>query len=97
MASINDQEKDPFSVSVYPNPFSSSTVIGYTLEKSAEIKIELTDILGKQIAVIANGKEPAGNHQITLDGKLYALHSGIYIVKITSNDIVSTKRIVLNE
>jgi len=97
MAAVQDHEKDPFSVSVYPNPFSSSTVIGYTLEKNADVKIELVDIFGKQIAVIADGKELAGNHQITLDGKCFSLQSGIYIVKITSNNVVSTKRIVLNQ
>ncbi|MCC6548704.1 MAG: choice-of-anchor J domain-containing protein [Ignavibacteriaceae bacterium] len=64
----------------YPNPFNPATKINFGLEADAQVKLTVFNILGQQVAVLANGFLSAGNHSVTFDAK--NLTSGIYMAKI---------------
>ena len=50
-------------VSAYPNPFKTSTRIRYKLTDAAEnVRVEITDALGRRLDVIQQGKKPAGEY-----------------------------------
>jgi hypothetical protein len=66
----------------YPNPFNSRTVIKYQLDKSANVKIVIYDILGKEITTLINKTVSAGNNQIEVDLSKYKLSSGVYLYKL---------------
>jgi len=51
-------------VSNYPNPFSESTSITFTLTKDAFVEIEVYNALGKNISNLGGENLPAGNHSI---------------------------------
>jgi glucuronoarabinoxylan endo-1,4-beta-xylanase len=53
----------------YPNPFSSSTAISYQLNKQADVKVTIYDILGREIKKFTMGDQAVGAHGITWDGK----------------------------
>lgn len=63
----------------YPNPFNSSTTISYSLADESMVKIEIYNIMGKKIAVLAGGKENPGNHQVRWNTK--DLSSGVYFCR----------------
>ena len=68
----------------YPNPFNPTTTIPFELDEPSEVTGRVYDIMGRQIAVLANQEEfPAGDH--TLQFNASGLTSGIYILRIELN------------
>lgn len=77
----------------YPNPFNSSTTIRYTLNKNALVSFLIFDINGKKIWEQPAHEQHSGEHalQITLDN----LATGLYFYRLTVDEFVETKRLVL--
>lgn len=68
----------------YPNPFNSSTTINFNLPNQDNIKIEVFDVLGKSISVIADENMKAGNHTFNFNSN--NISSGVYYYSLkTSN------------
>ena len=65
----------------YPNPFNPTTNIPFTLNRSANIKIDVYNLLGKKVATLAEGTFQAGHHVIPFLAE--GLSSGVYFVKMT--------------
>ena len=68
----------------YPNPFNPVTSINYDLPVTGFIKLNIYDILGKEIAVLVNEKQTAGKYKVTWDASSYP--SGVYFYKLTVSD-----------
>ncbi len=79
--------------SVSPNPFNPTTTITYDLPDAATITLKVYDLLGHEVAVLADGNFNAGRHQVLLDGS--RLGSGIYFVEMKTEYHRSTKKLVL--
>lgn len=77
----------------YPNPFNPKTVIEYRLPLNGKVKLTVYDILGKEVAVLAQGEQLAGNHQVVFNGLEFA--SGIYLYRLETNNAVETRRMIL--
>ncbi|MGB3018084.1 MAG: YCF48-related protein, partial [Ignavibacteria bacterium] len=71
----------------YPNPFNPSTKIKFSLKKSAEIKILLSNILGEQVRVLTDKFTTAGDHEVTLNSA--DLSTGVYFCSLIANGSVS--------
>ncbi len=68
----------------YPNPFTPSTKINYTLPRSAQVKLIIYDILGRQISKLVDEVQPAGYY--TQQFNAGNLSSGIYIYQLQAYD-----------
>jgi hypothetical protein len=93
---INEENRLPseFSISQnYPNPFNAQTTIQYSLPKQSNVTIDIFDILGHKIGMLAEGEMPAGNNQAIWDAS--AQSSGIYFYRIKAGNKVETKKMVL--
>jgi minor extracellular serine protease Vpr len=77
----------------YPNPFNPATIIPFTLPRAADVNVAVFDILGRQIARLAEGVHPAGTHEVRFDAG--ELPSGMYMVRLQSGSQVSTRMMVL--
>jgi hypothetical protein len=79
---------------VYPNPSASQTTISFSISKAGKYKLELFDINGALISVLQQGasveKQPIIRR---FNAKQYS--SGMYFVKLTEDDNVIIKRIVI--
>ncbi len=94
--SIPPKTDQPTSVVLhqnYPNPFNPSTQIRWTLDTARQTRLSVHDLLGREVAVLANGVMPAGSHQAVFDGA--GLASGIYLVRLQADGTVRTLRITL--
>ncbi|MDP8206149.1 MAG: CotH kinase family protein [Candidatus Electryonea clarkiae] len=69
--------------SVAPNPFNSVTMLRFSLPSPANVRIEIFDILGRQIVTPFNGHLSAGQHKIPFYGDDFA--SGIYFCKLIAD------------
>lgn len=77
----------------YPNPFNPSTRIGFQLAQSVEMSLIVYDVLGREVAVLANGRMSAGIHHIDFDAS--SLASGVYQVVLESDGQRTTRGITL--
>ncbi|MEE9162177.1 MAG: FlgD immunoglobulin-like domain containing protein [Candidatus Neomarinimicrobiota bacterium] len=69
----------------YPNPFNPSTTIGFDLPMAAEVSLTVYDILGREVARLANRRIEAGYHRVSWNGKMSNgrdVPTGIYITRL---------------
>jgi hypothetical protein len=69
-----------FGVSVTPNPVTQSAKVVFVLEQASNVVVALSDITGKQVAVLAQGMMAEGENSVTLDAS--GLKAGIYILTV---------------
>ncbi len=73
----------------YPNPFNPSTTVGYSISEASLVRVTLHDILGREAVVIAENREEAGRHQLTINAGELELSSGVYVVRVTATGFSS--------
>ncbi len=77
----------------YPNPFSLSTTIQFSIPESQFMTLKVFDIYGNEIASLINEEKSSGNHEVLFDGSKLA--NGTYFYRLQAGDFVETRRIVL--
>ena len=77
----------------YPNPFNPSTTISYQLSEITFVTLKVYDALGREVKKLVNKEQPAGNYNVNFEAS--KLSSGVYFYRITANDIVDTKKMLL--
>ena len=77
----------------YPNPFNPSTAISFQLTAVSLVKLEVCDVLGREVAILVNEMRPAGKHTIQWDGS--PCPSGVYFYTLRAGDLVATKKMLL--
>jgi hypothetical protein len=77
----------------YPNPFNPSTVISYQLSGLSEVKLEIFDVLGRQVATVVNARQAAGYYQASFNAT--SLASGIYFYRLQAGSFVESKKMLL--
>jgi hypothetical protein len=77
----------------YPNPFNTSTIISYSLSRSAAVELSVYDILGNRIKTLVKEIQPAGNYKVSFDAK--DLSSGVYFCRLSADGVTSEKKKML--
>ncbi|MCB0265634.1 MAG: T9SS type A sorting domain-containing protein, partial [Calditrichaeota bacterium] len=77
----------------YPNPFNPTTEIKFSLNSAANVRLSIFNILGQEIAVLANEKLPAGVYSRRWDARKFA--SGVYFYVLKSGNATQSKKMVL--
>lgn len=78
----------------YPNPFNPSTKIDYQIPAGGLVKLNIYDITGKLVSSLVNEFQKAGYYNVEFNAA-GNLPSGIYFYRISYNNFVDTKRMVL--
>ena len=76
----------------YPNPFRSMTRIAFALPEPMPVRLTVYDVLGREVAVLAEGVRGAGQHTVTFDAGGYA--NGLYLYRLVTPRRVETGRVV---
>lgn len=77
----------------YPNPFNPTTSLIFDLAVSGRARLAVYNVLGEQVAVLAEGNFTAGRHELAFDGN--GLASGVYIYRLETNGRVAEKKMVM--
>ena len=77
----------------YPNPFNPETKINYSLPANGEVKLTVYTLQGELIKTLVNERQNAGSYSVEFDGS--DLVSGMYIYKLTVNNFVQIKKMLL--
>ncbi|MCL5020908.1 MAG: T9SS type A sorting domain-containing protein [Bacteroidetes bacterium] len=73
----------------FPNPFNPSTKIAFELPKASHVSLIVYDVLGREVAQIADGDYPAGYNELTWNGinrNGRQVSSGVYFYRITAGN-----------
>jgi hypothetical protein len=77
----------------YPNPFNPTTVIRYTVPEQTNVSLKVYDMLGREVAILADGSKPSGSYAVQFDASRYS--SGVYIYRLLAGSQVMTKKMTL--
>jgi len=91
-------EDDPIPVHYtlsqnYPNPFNPVTTISYTLPAGGHVRLSVSNILGQEVAVLADGEQAPGEKTISFDA--LDLPSGVYIYRLSAGSFTDVKKMML--
>ncbi len=83
---------------VQPNPSGCQAVLSYTLSQPDHVRLWIADAEGRRVALLVDGLQPAGRHEITWDPRhangLQA-GSGLYFLRLEAGGVVQTRRLTL--
>ena len=77
----------------YPNPFNPTTTITYTLKEKSNVNLTVYDILGRELEVLVNTTQDAGEYKAQFDASQYT--SGVYIYRLKVGDKTFVKKMLL--
>jgi hypothetical protein len=82
------------ALGIYPNPAQGAATVSYNVGSHADnVSIALTDLLGREVQVLANGLQAAGMQSKTVSTANVA--AGTYLVRVQVGDKVSTSKLVV--
>ena len=84
----------PKGLVVHPNPFSDKTTIDYVAAEEGEVKLEVYTTTGELVRTLYKGQAKMGSlQQYVWDGS--GLAAGVYVCRVTLNNKIEHKRIML--
>jgi len=77
----------------YPNPFNPTTSLAFVLGEECQVRIEVYNVLGRQVATLADDRFPAGRHVVQWNARGAA--SGAYFYRMQAGTQVQTRSMML--
>ncbi|MCH8496360.1 MAG: T9SS type A sorting domain-containing protein, partial [Balneolales bacterium] len=77
----------------YPNPFNPTTTIRYQLAEQSQIRVDVYTVTGQLVTTLADGVQPAGQHQLNFDASHLA--SGVYLYRLQTDLFTETRKMTL--
>ncbi len=77
----------------YPNPFSESTTIRYSVPRRMPVRLVVYDLLGRELATLVEAQQDAGLY--TIDFEAQNLPAGLYFYRIEMGHLAFTHRMML--
>lgn len=68
----------------YPNPFNPTTSIRFSLKNDGRAQVKVFDILGREVATLADGMRGAGEHSVSWNASSFS--SGVYLLRLEVSD-----------
>jgi hypothetical protein len=81
----------------YPNPFNGSTLIGYSLDRPAEVRLDIFDALGRHVKTLADRVDAPGVHELLWDGRDErgrSVGSGVYLCRLVSGSHATARKML---
>jgi hypothetical protein len=82
----------------YPNPFNPSTTIRFNLPKAVRVRLSIYNLLGQEIAVLADGVREQGMHEVRWDGldlRQIPVPAGVYLYRLDAAPYNRTGKLLL--
>ena len=90
-----EQPNEYFLAQNFPNPFNPATKISYGIKEAGVVNLKVYNILGSEVANLVNEHKPAGNYEVSFGNN--ELASGIYIYRLTVNNFIQTRKMILEK
>ncbi len=78
-----------------PNPFTTTSVFTFTTPTEAAVRLTVSDVTGKVVKIISDGRVSAGEHNVTLEANDFS--SGTYVLTLQSGTTTLAKTFVVTK
>jgi len=97
---VNNQSNESvlYKFTNYPNPFSQSTDITYSIPQPGKVLLKIYDVMGRSIKTLVNAKVAAGIYNIQWnvnDEKEQAVPAGIYFLRMEATGFSEIKKLIV--
>lgn len=85
------------SFQTYPVPFTNSLTISYSLPHPQHVRLNIYDVLGRQVTELEDRIQDAGIYKIFwngLDEKQQKVATGVYFCRLESDDNTITRKVI---
>ena len=82
----------------FPNPFSISTVLSFSLKENSYVEIDIYNLKGERVTSLTKEEYDSGNHEVEWNGTDQfgqRVSPGIYFCRITAGQYVSTNKMIM--
>ena len=82
----------------YPNPFNPNTTIEFSVPSRGQVILEVFNLLGQRVRVLADGVYEPGAYALTWDGADQSgnpVSSGAYFYRLSADGYINMKRMLL--
>ena len=81
----------------YPNPFTQATTIPYQLSESADVTLEVYDVLGRKVGTLVDKQQSSGQYEVNVNQSKVgqSLSSGVYIYRLEAGDFQDTGKMTV--
>jgi hypothetical protein len=82
----------------YPNPFNPATTIAFALPIASRVTLDIYNVMGQRVRRLIDANTPAGYHQVLWDGRNgvgESVASGVYFYRISANEFVQCRKMLL--
>lgn len=97
ISDVNDGAVSDKQLSGFPNPFSSSTTLRYTIETPGAVRVTVYSMTGAEVATLANSYAAPGEYAVEWNGTDNAgntLAPGVYIVRCQTGETTVSRTLV---
>ena len=77
----------------YPNPFNPRTEIGFEVPVSGWVSLKVFDLLGREVATLANENMRSSRYQRSFDAGRLA--SGVYFYRLAAGGVMQTRKLMV--
>lgn len=85
-------------LNAYPNPFNPSTAIFYSLEKAAELRLDIYNLRGQIVRSFGRSHASGGKYSLIWDGRDESgreVSSGVYVYRMTTPGYDHSRKVIL--
>ncbi|HLP06289.1 MAG TPA: T9SS type A sorting domain-containing protein [Paludibacter sp.] len=90
---VHNLQDDKFSITSYPNPFSSTSILQFQTTSNEFVSLEVFDQTGRKVSTLINRVLPPGNNTANFEGN--SLPAGVYFYKLRIGNFETTRKMVL--
>ncbi|WP_420454126.1 S8 family serine peptidase [Rubrivirga sp.] len=76
-----------------PNPFGGQTRIAFSLAEAGPARLAVYDVLGREVAVLAEGPMPEGRHEVSVEAA--SLAAGTYVYRLAAGGQSFTRQMTV--
>ena len=93
----DDSSGDSFATDfvVYPNPIKQQSTIGYSVSVDSPVALSIYNIMGQMVKTFYKGQAKAGE-KYSLEINVGDLDSGVYFIKLNTDQKVFTKSVIIS-
>ena len=77
----------------FPNPFNPATQIKFSVPQTSNVKLIVTDLLGREVATLVNDNLASGNYSVNFDAN--SVSSGVYFYTLITDKFKQSKKMIL--
>lgn len=90
---VGEEQGSNSAFSLAPNPVLGTTVLQYNLVTAAPVRIALYDQLGKEVMLLADAMQDAGEKTLSIGTE--TLSAGVYFCRVSIGGVLSAKQVVV--